>query len=236
MIIEKKPDAEKKTVVDGTSQGSFVVSETTETDQRVGLNRRSGIDRRVFSLGVAGLNFKKANENYDGDDDLYYEILHSFVINTPALLEEYKDVNSVNIEDYGRIMHGIKGSSRSICADEFAGIAERLEKAAKDLDFDFIYQYYPLFLDAARDLMSGIEEMLEKRNRENPKEKTGGLDKKLLDKLVIACKAYDMNTVDAILDLLGNYEYEQDRELYYWLRDNADKLNLNAIIERLSSL
>ena len=202
--------------------------------ERVGLTRRSGIDRRALKLGIDGLDVEKAIKEFDGDEDLYYDVLRSYAVNTPPLLDRCEDVTMENIADYGRIVHGIKGSSRGVCADVFANIAERLEKAAKAGDLEFILLHNPSFLNAARELLSGINELLETRTRDNPKTKKKKPDGKLLDKLLAACEAYDMKTVDAILDVLGTYRYEQDADLVFWLRDNAEKLNLNAIVERLS--
>ncbi|MCL2817160.1 MAG: ATP-binding protein [Clostridiales bacterium] len=202
--------------------------------RRVGLNRRSGIDRRALSLGAAGLDLEKAKDQYGGDEDLYYEMLQSFATNTPPLLEKIRRVSDDNIGEYEIILHGIKGSSGSICADEFAKIAERLENAAKDGDLEFLQQHNPAFVDAALFLISGIGEMAGKRMKNNPKARQGLPDRELLEKLLTACKAYDMNAVDAIIRQLGTHEYELDDGLVFWLRDNAEKLNLEKIIERIS--
>ena len=203
---------------------------------RTGLNRRSGIDRRALRLCVNGLDTMKAIAKFDGDEGLYYDILRSYTVNTPPLLDSIENVTSETVIDYERVVHGLKGSSRGICADEFAGIAERLEKAAGDGDLEFIAQYNPLFLTAARELLFGIEDVLAKRTLDNPRRKTERPDRELLDKLLAACEAYDMNKVDAILNVLDTYEYEHDGELVIWLRDNAEKLNLDAIVERLSTV
>ena len=204
--------------------------------KRVGLTRRSGIDRRVLSLGINGLDTEKAIGKFDGDADLYSDILRSYVMNTPPLIDRCENVTVENLVEYGRIVHGIKGSSRGICADEFANIAERLEKAVKDGDLDFIAQYNPLFLNAARDLLSGIRDMLENTSLEIPRKKAERPDAVLLAKLRSACGAYDMVTVDAILNLLETFEYECEGDLVLWLRSNAEQLNLDVIIERLSVL
>ena len=203
---------------------------------RVGLTRRSGIDRRALKLGIYGLDMDKAIAEFDGDEEIYYDILRSYVINTPPLLDHCEHVNMDSIADYGRIVHGIKGASRSICADEFANTAERLEKAAKDGDLEFITQYNPLFLDAANELLSGIEDMLEKRTQYIPVIKKERPDSKQLIKLRDACAAYNMRAVDATLKILDTYEYEHDGDLVIWLKENAKKLNLDTIVDRLSDI
>ena len=213
-----------------------LIARQNEAKQRIGLTRRSGIDRRALKLGVEGLDMEKAIEKFGGDEDLYYDILRSFTINTPAILEQCEKVAPDSLADYGRLVHGIKGSSRSICADEFANIAERLETAAKAGDLLFIEEHNAPFLHAAHHLLSGIEEMLELRMMISPKTKKGSPDRKHLDKLLNACKTYDIKTIDAILEVLDTYEYAHDGELVFWLKENAEKLNLSAIIERLSSL
>ena len=129
--------------------------------ERVGLSRRSGIDRRALKLGIHGLDMDKAMAEFEGDVELYFYVLRSFLTNTPPLLDLCENVNFENISDYNRIVHGIKGSSRGICADEFANIAERLEKAANDGDLEFIATHNPSFLNAARELLAGIRDMLD---------------------------------------------------------------------------
>ena len=200
---------------------------------RVGLTRRSGIDRRALKLGAGGLDIGKAIAEFGGDVDFYYAILHSYVVNTAPLLDQCERASVENITEYGRIVHGIKGSSRGICADEFAKIAERMEIAAKEGDLAFILRHNPSFLDAARDLLSGIGDMLEERTRDHPRPWKEWPDRRLLDKLRAACEAYDMKTVDATLGILATFEYEHEGDLIPWLKDNAEKLNLSAIIEKL---
>ena len=231
-------DKEKETLYLEQEKEAQIQSQTNRNaaKKRVGLTRRSGIDRRALKLGINGLDMEKAIAEFDGDEDLYYDILRSYTINTPPLLDQCEHVTIENIADYDRIVHGIKGSSRSICADEFANIAERLEKAAKDGDLEFIVKHNPQFLNAARELLSGIKDMVEKRTHDNPKRKEKRPDRKLLEKLRAACETYNIKTIDATLNILETYEYEQDGDLIFWLKDNAEKLNLNAIVERLSVL
>ncbi|MCL1835295.1 MAG: ATP-binding protein [Oscillospiraceae bacterium] len=215
---------------------AMAVDKRTQSRGRVGLNRRSGIDRRVLKLGADGLDMEKALEKFSGDEDLYYDVLRSFAINTPPLLEQCGSVTEEGLADYERLVHGIKGSSSSICADEFAGIAERLERAARDLDYEFISKHNEPFLDAARHLLAEINELIDKRAKAGSDLSAEDPHKELIEKLIAACRIYDIETVDAIINTLDAYEYGRENNFIYWLRENAERLNLDAIVERLSAL
>ena len=45
-----------------------------------------------------------------------------------------------------------------------------------------------------------------------------------------------MNGVDLIMEDIEMYEYESDKELSAWLRENVDLINFGKIIEKIDSL
>jgi HPt (histidine-containing phosphotransfer) domain-containing protein len=204
--------------------------------QRDSAPRRSGIDRRSLNKGITGLDMAQGLERFGGEEDIYLNVLHSYVKNTPHLLESIKGVTGDNLADYAIAVHGIKGSSQGICADEFADIAETLEKAAKAGDYDFIAANNGSFLDAAWRLVSEIDNMLTKTYLLNPKPKKEKPDRDILAKLLEACRNYDMDMIDAAMAELTEYEYETDREFVPWLSENIQQFDLAKIIEKLSAL
>ena len=167
---------------------------------------------------------------------MYFEILRSFAANTQPLLESVKGVSKDNLPDYAIVVHGIKGSSRGINANEFGDIAESLESAAKKGDFDYISKHNPGFLKAAWKLLAGIDELLSSRNTSESKPKKEKPEREMLDKLMLACENYDMDGADKAMSELEQYEYEEGDELVFWLSENVEQMNFTDIIEKLTGL
>jgi HPt (histidine-containing phosphotransfer) domain-containing protein len=187
-------------------------------------------------MEVPGLNTEKGIQYFGGDEESYFTVLRSFAANTPLLLEKIKGVTLDTMPDYGITVHGIKGSSRSICADAVADMAEALEHAAKAEDYDFITAHNAPFLKAAWKLVSEVDAMLLQIHADTPKARKDAPDKDVLNRIVEACKRYDMETVDAAIAELELYEYESGDELVPWLWENVQQFNLEQIIEKLSAL
>jgi len=183
--------------------------------------------------GAPGINIQRGLRHYDSDRRVYIDIMRSFARNTPALLESIKNVSVRSLPDYETVVHGIKGSGRAIHADEVAEMAETLEKAASTGDFDYIVSNNSNLIDIANTLIDNIKQMLEKFDSDNVKQKRDYPDNTLLLKLKEACVQYDMNKVDAALDELELYDYISDNGLVEWLRENAEQMNFNEIVERL---
>jgi CheY-like chemotaxis protein/HPt (histidine-containing phosphotransfer) domain-containing protein len=209
-----------------------IVVKEKEADEE---KKRGGTESRILGFGVNGLNIEKGLERFGGDEEVYFDILQSFVNNTPPLLVSIKDISPENLETYAIVAHGIKGSSRGICADKFAFVAEKLEKAAKAGDFEFVSAHNESFLEAAWKLIEDIKRMIRHLYPREPKPLRGEPDAEILALLLKACVGFDMDTVDGAIAELEKYEYETGGELVLWLRENIDVLNFSEIVKRLSS-
>jgi HPt (histidine-containing phosphotransfer) domain-containing protein len=80
---------------------------------------------------IPGINMEAGLELYDGDIDIYKMVLGSFVSETPEKLGRIRDVSQENLPEYALIMHGFKGVSTTIGAEEISERAKTLEAAAK---------------------------------------------------------------------------------------------------------
>jgi len=191
-----------------------------------------------FDKKIHGLNAEKGLKRFNGDIDAYFNVLNSYAKNTPSLLEaaEKASINQRSLSNYETIIHGIKGSSRGICADEVADLAETLENAAHEGNYGYINTFNGNFIEITRKLISDIEKTLEGIHAVNFKPKKEKPDKETLVKLHDACISYDMNSVDTAISELEAYEYESDSELIAWLRKNVEQTNFDEIAERLSAL
>ena len=159
---------------------------------------------------INGVNYS-AGFNRFGEKYTYLEIIQSFIHNTPPLLEkiEYFTPDSLNIAEYRTIVHGIKGSARTIGAELVGFKAEQLERAALSHDIEFINNNKDAFIASAKQLISDLAALpLDRQRVRVPKEKKDAPPKELLEKLREACLHYDARTIEKTVAELEQYEYE----------------------------
>ena len=189
---------------------------------------------QIPDKGIAGIDIKKGLMLFNGDKDAYLTVLRSYAKNTPSLLEASEEADPDNLMDYATIVHGIKGSSRAICAEETAGLAEALENAANAGDYDYIIANNTKLVETVRKLISELNNMIAEINTGNQKPVKTSPDIKTLERLCQACIDYEMGDVDAALDELETFDYETDGDLIIWLRENVELMNFDEIVKRLS--
>ena len=160
--------------------------------KRSGSDKKSGIDRRVFGMGIEGLNIDEGIERL-GDEDIYFDVIRSYATHTPMLLEKIAGVTQDGLDNYAIVMHGIRGASRNIGADAFADMAETLENAAISGDYKFIATHNAPFLGSMRKLLSEIDAMLLQIYADSPKVKKDRPNRKTLNRLLEACESEDMD-------------------------------------------
>jgi HPt (histidine-containing phosphotransfer) domain-containing protein len=107
-----------------------------------------------------GFDVQTGVERFGGDEAIYHKILASYAQNTPPLLEKLRVVTEERLAEYAITAHGLKGASRSICAEEIGARAEALERAAKAGDFAFVEANNAAFLQATEDLIAQIGDFL----------------------------------------------------------------------------
>jgi CheY-like chemotaxis protein len=204
-------------------------------DRRGTVARRSGLDRRML-MKIAGLDVNKGVERLGGDWNIYREVLLSYVRHTPPLLEKAKTVSKDTLADYAIIVHGIKGSSLGICAEEVGQLAAFLEDAAKSGNFDLVSNRNPDFIKFAFKLLSDIENLLAEMDVDHNKPLKDKPDEETLSELLVACENYDMDGVDAAMEKINDFDYESDDGLVAWLRENMERMNFTLIKEKLATL
>jgi CheY-like chemotaxis protein len=191
---------------------------------------------RFSDYQIDGIDFEAGLDRFGGDDDSYFQVLRSFTANTKNLLGSIKEVRKEDLNDYAITVHGIKGSCRSICADFVGDIAESLEKAAKESDFEYVSEKAPALEQSVTKLLTDLDEMLAKLSAQAQRPRKAAPDKEVLIKILEACKIYDMQTVEAAIKELENYEYETNGELVHWLWENVQQFNVDEIIGKLSEM
>jgi HPt (histidine-containing phosphotransfer) domain-containing protein len=79
----------------------------------------------------------------------------------PSRLEQLRNRTKENLPDYGIVVHGIKGSSRSIGADSIGAQAEILELAAEAGDFALVDGKTDDFIKTVQNLLGDLSGMLQ---------------------------------------------------------------------------
>ena len=195
---------------------------------------QNGIAALISKKEIAGLDIAKGLERYDGDGETYLKILRSYAASIRPLLGATGTIGGDGLASYEITVHGIKGASRDIYAGPVGESAWELEKAAKTGDLDYINKNTPAFLESAWKLINDLDAMLLAINAENPKPKKDKPDSEALSRLLEACEMYDMDGVDAAMAEIDGYQYEADGGLAEWLRENADIMNFEQIVQRLA--
>ncbi|MCL2665835.1 MAG: Hpt domain-containing protein, partial [Defluviitaleaceae bacterium] len=139
-----------------------------------------------------------------------------------------------NLDEYAIIVHGIKGSSRSICAGFAGDIAEALEKAAKVYNQAYVNEKTPELINTVQELISAIEHMLEAITSDTQKPLKNAPDAEALEKILEACKIFDMETVETVIKELESFAYENGGDLVHWLWENVQQFNVDEVIEKLA--
>jgi signal transduction histidine kinase/DNA-binding response OmpR family regulator/HAMP domain-containing protein len=190
--------------------------------------------RLLHPNGEKLLDMRKGLERFSGDEESYIQVLRSFAANTPPMLKLMENVNRDNLAEYAIAAHGIKGSSRGICAMELGNQAEAIEKAAKEGNFNYVAANNKIFIESAWKLIELLDGIVKQADLKNKKPKRDKPDNETLKKLLAACETYNMDEVDAAMAELEAYEYESAGGLAAWLRENVDHMNFKQIVERLA--
>ncbi|MCL2663060.1 MAG: ATP-binding protein [Oscillospiraceae bacterium] len=195
---------------------------------------------KLVNKNIKGLDIVRGVNRYHGDEDAYMKVLHSYSISTEGMLQFIENTNVDNIASYRIKVHGIKGASYDIYAEQIAKRFEKLEKAAVSEDVEYISKNNTPAIESARKLLTKVNDLLKKVKEENPstesKPKRDIIDDYLLTELSAACKNYDVSAAEMAMEEIEMYEYETDKELSVWLRENVDLINFAEVVERLDGL
>ena len=94
------------------------------------------------------------------NEELFFDVLRSFAVNTPPLIDKARNIGADDIDEYTIAIHGIKGSCRTIVAHDLAKKAEELEYAAKRGDNEFLRENNDAYLDSVIKFIDDIKKIL----------------------------------------------------------------------------
>jgi hypothetical protein len=194
----------------------------------------------MLNRRIDGIDLAAGLKRYDNDEGVYLSLLRSYVKHSRTLLGEISSLSDwSSLPEYAIRVHGLKGASYGICADKPGKLAERLETAAKASDHEFIKANNGSLIRAVEELTAELSSLLRDAAEGEPdviKERKPSPDTELLDRLLCACNRFKMTEIKKILTELEKYDYESDSELVGWLREQADNIEYDAMIQRLSDL
>ena len=185
------------------------------------------------NVPVTGIEFAQGVERYNGEA-AYLDILRSWCRHTPALLDKMKELSRENLPEYSITVHGLKGSSYGIFANEIGRRAQELEGFAKAGDFESVQAGNMDFIAMTESVMKELGALLEKANTaKGVKPKMPLPDTTLLSRLLEAAKRYKSTVMEEVLEEIESFDYESGGELVLWLREQIDNLEYDAICSRL---
>ncbi|MDR1099577.1 MAG: response regulator [Treponema sp.] len=216
-------------------------SEETLQNARRTQTEKSGKEPEQAAAGTSAagpdrpgaVNFEAGVERYGGET-IYLNILRSYTIHSPKLLEKLRALSPESLADYAITVHGLKGASYGICADGIGRQAEELEQAAKAGEYERVAADNGGFILRVEQALEELGALLEQNTAGEPaKQRAAAPDKALLEKLLDASKRFKPTAMEEVLAELEKYEYETGGEMIAWLREQLDNLEYDAIRERL---
>jgi signal transduction histidine kinase/DNA-binding response OmpR family regulator len=210
--------------VDVLKQAEMVMPVVENADQNI-----------LDGLQIEGIDLARGKKKYN-NDAAYLDILRSWHKHTPALLEKMRNPLFESLPEYAITVHGIKGASLGICADEISDTAEELERFAKSGNIGQVQADNSMFISMAESLLSNIGELLEKVDEgKKKKPRKNAPDPILFEKLLDSVKSYKSTLMEEIMCSIESYDYDSDMELVTWLRQQMDDLEYDAIRQKLES-
>jgi CheY-like chemotaxis protein len=201
-----------------------------------GTEEDAPVSEGVFSgKRIEGVDIPKGLERYK-NDLVYLEILRSYAASIPEFLDILRDVRPGNLDSYVVTVHGIKGSSYQICAEETAKRAEVLELAAEAGEWEKIDKDNGMFIEHLEMLLGNMREFLVQVGGKEDRPRRSAPDRELLGVLLGASKEYNITVMEEALIELERYSYESGDELILWLRQQLDNFDYELIQERLENL
>jgi signal transduction histidine kinase/DNA-binding NarL/FixJ family response regulator/HPt (histidine-containing phosphotransfer) domain-containing protein len=184
------------------------------------------------NLFCEGIDLMEGVRRFSGDQQVYFEVLKSYRDSMAELVNQLKEPTAENLKNYTIVIHGLKSSSYGVCAKELGRLAETLEHKADDGDLDYVLANNSRFLTSVEQMLSSLNQMfkkvgvVDKPMRDTP-------DPALLARLKEAISTYDMDGVDMVISELDGFSYSSDPDLTAWLKDRAEEMDFQTILERL---
>jgi len=189
-----------------------------------------------IEIEIPGVDSKKALALYAGDTGIYIPLLRSYITNTPSTLEKLKNVTKENLPGYVISVHGLKGTSAGIGAEDVRAQALELENMSRAGDLQGVWAKNDKLIADAQVIVANVKAWLEKNDVQEKKPRLKAPDRELLIKLRESCESYDMDGIEDVMKELESNDYDEDADLITWIREKIDISKMGDVVQRLAEL
>ncbi|MCL1959333.1 MAG: ATP-binding protein [Spirochaetes bacterium] len=191
-------------------------------------------EEKEIVIEIPGVDTKKGLSLYVGDTDIYLPLLRSYIANTPGALEKLRNVSAENLQSYVITVHGLKGTSAGIGAEEIRAAALELENLSRVGDLHGVLAKNDKLIADTEIIVANVKKWLEQYDFQNVKTRMEAPDRKLLAKLRQCCESYDMSGIDEAVLELDKTDYEEDADLVAWIKERIVISEIGEVAERLT--
>jgi len=193
----------------------------------------SSEDEKPKTITIPGVDTKKGLSLYVGDTKIYLSLLRSYTANTPIVLEKLRAVSAENLSDYVITVHGLKGTSAGIGAEDIRAKALELENMSRAGNLQGVLAKNDKLIADAEIIVANVKEWLDKNDVHEAKPKLKTPDKELLKRLRECCENYDIDSIEEVMSELEKADYEEDADLVKWIREQIDISKMGEVAKRL---
>jgi len=211
--------------------GDDAVSGTSGTDA----SSNAHAEDKEIEIKIPGIDTKKGLSLYADEADIYLPLLRSYAANTPQTLEKLRSVSAENLSDYVIAVHGLKGTSAGIGAEDVRAAAMELENLSRAGDLQGVLAKNGKLIADAQAVVANVKTWLQQYDATNAKPRIKAPDKALLQKLREYCENYDMSGIDEVMLELEKNDYEEDTDLVAWLKEKIVVSEMGEVAERLAA-
>ncbi|MDD6037505.1 MAG: response regulator [bacterium] len=131
----------------------------TEQDEQE-LERQETFQQLLEKLGIIDIAFEDALQYSSGTVDSVLDNMKGYLHESGENLERIeKEYVQNNWNDYKIHVHALKSTSRVVGAVHMAFIAEQMEHAARDLDFDYIQANHSHLMDEYKEVLDELQRL-----------------------------------------------------------------------------
>jgi HPt (histidine-containing phosphotransfer) domain-containing protein len=190
-----------------------------------------------ISITIPGVDTKKGLSLYSEDTKVYLPLLRSYAANTPGILDKMRTVSAQTLSAYVITVHGLKGTSAGIGAQELREAALGLETKSRAGDLQGVLALNGKLIRDTEIIVENIKAWLEEYDAHSEKKPLlKATDRELLARLRQSCENYDIESVDTAMSELENYDYEEGADLVAWIREKIDISKMDEVARRLAEL
>ncbi len=136
------------------------------------------------------------------------------------------------MHEYVITVHGLKGTSAAIGAEQIRAAALELENLSRGGDLQGVLAKNDKLIADAEIVVKNVQEWLDQNDAKKPRQKAP--DRELLARLRQCCERFDMSGIDKVMVELDKFDYDEDAELIAWIREQLIISEIYEVAQRLA--